>query len=51
MDESERYLLQERLPEIQPRMQIVWGKHDRVCNNLIFSQKHNCDDGLYDIST
>jgi len=30
MDENKRYLLQERLHEIQPRMQIVWGKYDRA---------------------
>ena len=34
MDESERYLLQKRLSEIQTKLLVVWGKHDRVscCN-------------------
>ena len=38
MNESERYLLQERLSEIQTKMLIVWGKHDRVsCSLFSFS--------------
>lgn len=30
MDESKRYLLQDKLKEIQVQMLIVWGKHDRA---------------------